>query len=81
MEVAVIFVWTLGRQWEVTIVVTAHTYNLSAGTNRPTAIYSLCVCVFVCVCAHWILSHSTGDHIVFKHQITDQQPLRSDIYI
>ena len=29
----------------------------------------------------WILSHATGDHILFKHQITDQQPLRSDIYI
>ena len=40
-----------------------------------------CVCVCLCVCARWILSHSTGDHIVFKHQITDQQPLRSNIYI
>ena len=28
-----------------------------------------------------VLSHATGDHIVFKHQMTDQQPLRSDIYI
>ena len=28
-----------------------------------------------------VLSHATGDHFVFKHQMTDQQPLRSDIYI
>lgn len=28
-----------------------------------------------------VLSHATGDHIVFQHQMTDQQPLRSDIYI
>ena len=28
-----------------------------------------------------VLSHATGDHIVFKRQMTDQQPLRSDIYI
>ena len=28
-----------------------------------------------------VLSHATGDHIVLQHQMTDQQPLRSDIYI
>ena len=28
-----------------------------------------------------VLSHATGDRIVFQHQTTAQQPLRSDIYI
>ena len=28
-----------------------------------------------------VLSHATGDRIVFQHQLTAQQPLRSDIYI
>lgn len=28
-----------------------------------------------------VLSHATGDRIVFQHQLTAQQPLRSGIYI